>query len=215
MTAGPQSVWLVEDHDPYRRAMAAVLAAAGYACTGQFVSCEAAEAAARRGSPPPAAVLLDLELPGAGGVAGLPRLRALLPAARVVVLTAFDDDDRIWAALAAGADGYLLKAAPPADVVRGVADALAGGAAINARIARRLLAYFPATARPTPADPGLSDREREVLAALVAGRSKKQIAAGFGLSVHTVDTYVRRVYEKLRVSSRSAAVSRAVRDRLV
>ena len=125
-----------------------------------------------------------------------------------------EDDDKIFAALCAGACGYLLKPASSEQIVAAVDTALHGGAPMNAVIARRVLGMFTQLARPR-GDHGITEREREILQLLVAERSQKQIAQALELSPHTVDTHLRNIYAKLHVHSRSGAVAKAVQERLV
>jgi DNA-binding NarL/FixJ family response regulator len=182
-------------------------------CPAAFATGPDAVAALGPG-PHPDIVLLDIELPGMSGLDAIPLIRAAAPAVRVIILTVFEDDDKIFRAICAGAAGYLLKLAPVEELVATIEQVRGGGAPLNARIAERVLRMF--TTRPNTPEPyGLSDREREVLELLVNGLTKKEVAARLGLSVHTVTTYVRNVYEKLHVHTRSQAVAKALREKLV
>ncbi len=162
---------------------------------------------------PPRVVLLDVSLPGQTGLQALPELRRRLPATDVVLQTMHDDPDRIFQALRAGATGYIVKNATSLPQYKqAILDVLAGGAALSPSVARKALAHF----RPAPSQqPGLlSAREREVLQGLVEGLSEKQVAARLALAPDTVHTYVKRLYDKLRVRSRSELLSRAARGDL-
>jgi DNA-binding NarL/FixJ family response regulator len=211
----PTRVWLVEDNDAYRQVVSRVVdAATGLTCPAAFDCCEAALAALADTSEPPDIVLLDIGLPGMSGLDALPSFRAAVPAARLIVLTVFEDDDKIFRALCAGAHGYLLKVSTVDEITAAIRQVRDGGAPINARIARRVIEMFAKLA-PAPGDYGLTGRERGVLDLLVRGLIKKKIAARLGLSIHTVDSHVRNIYDKLQVHTRSGAVAKAVQEKLV
>lgn len=208
------AIWIVEDHASFRRTLGAVLATApDLGRPRAFASCEDMLAAlAADGGPD--VLLMDVGLPGMDGLEGLRLVRERHPATQVVILTAFEDDDKVFRAVCAGAAGYLLKTASADDIVAAVREVHAGGSPMTPRIARRVLAMFSRFAPPR-AESGLSEREREILQHLVGGLTKKEIAARLELSVHTVDTYLRRIYEKLAVNSRSGAVAKALKEGLV
>ncbi|WP_400190418.1 response regulator [Hymenobacter sp. B81] len=161
---------------------------------------------------PPQVLLLDIHLPGMSGLEALPLLKQRLPDTEVVMQTVFDDADRIYRALCAGASGYVLKNMPLEEYKAAVLEVHRGGAPMSRAVARKVLAHF----KPTPSlQPDLlSEREREVVEAIVDGLGDKQVAARLGLSVETVRTYVKRVYKKLQVGSRTELVSRHARGRL-
>lgn len=214
MTQEPTAVWIVEDNSSYRRALARELnATPGLACPAAFATAEEALASAPTATPPQI-VLLDIGLPGMSGLDAIPKLRAAIPQCRVVVLTAFEDDEKISRAVRAGASGYLLKLAPVDEITARIRAVRDGGATLDARVAERVLDML-AHPKSAPADDcGLTDRERAVLALLVRGLSKKQVAADLGVSTHTVHSHIRSVYEKLGVHTRSQAVARAIREQL-
>jgi DNA-binding NarL/FixJ family response regulator len=211
----PTHVWLVEDNETYRRAVARVVNAAdGFACSAAFADCEEALAAIKSSQELPDIILLDIGLPGMSGLDGIPRFIAAIPGVRVIVLTVFDDDDKIFKAICVGATGYLLKMSPVEEIVESIREVVAGGSPMNSRIARRVIEMFAKLA-PPPQDYGLTDRERSVLDLMVHGLIKKEIASRLGLSIHTVDTHVRNIYEKLQVHTRSGAVAKALKEKLV
>lgn len=207
------SIWLIEDNAAYRRATERALRERpGADDVRAFASCEEALAGAAAGVPD--VVLLDVGLPGMDGIEGIGRLKALAPEASILVLTVFEDDDKIFRAICAGASGYLLKSEPMRRILAAIEEAKAGGSPMNPRVARRVLAMFTKLA-PARKDYGLTPREEEVLRLMVEGAVKKQIADRLGLNPHTVDYAMRCIYRKLHVNCQAAAVSRAVKDGLI
>ena len=208
------SVWLIEDNATFRRTvMRALDQEDGFQCLGGFASCEDALAALSH-RPAPQAVLLDVGLPGMSGLEGIAPLRERAPKAALIVLTVFEDDDKIFRAICAGASGYLLKTASVEEIASAIRAALAGGASMNGRIARRVLDMFARFA-PTRGDYGLTPREIQILESMVKGKTKKEIAAILDLSFHTVDTHLRNIYQKLEVNTRTGAVAKALKEKLV
>ena len=170
---------------------------------------------ARSGAPLPAVVLMDIEVPGADGIETTRALRADHPDIEVVMLTVFEDEARIFAAVQAGASGYLLKDAGPEAVVRAVQEVAAGGAPASPLVARKLLGYVRESA-PAGADAfDLTPREREVLTLLVEDDTEAQIADALALSPHTVRSHIKNLYAKLEVHSRAAAVRTAFQSGIV
>ena len=209
-----KTLWIVEDHTSFRRTLVRVLnAETGFQCTRDFDSCEKLLAALL---PPdaPDLLLLDVGLPGMSGLDGIRLIRERSPEMLIIILTVFEDDDKVFQAICAGASGYLLKTSSAADITQAVHDALAGGSPMNPRIARRVLQMFSKFA-PKQSDYGLSEREKEILQLMTTGLIKKEIADRLALSIHTVDTYLRRIYEKLQVNTRTGAVAKALREGLV
>jgi DNA-binding NarL/FixJ family response regulator len=209
-----KTIWIIEDHGAFRRTLVRVLnAEADMCCARDFDSCEKA-LAALAGDAAPDLVLLDVGLPGMSGLNGIRLIKERAPKALVVILTVFEDDDKVFQAICAGASGYLLKTRSVSDITQAVREALAGGSPMNPRIARRVLEMFSKFA-PKQSDYGLSDREKEILQLMTNGLIKKEIADRLALSVHTVDTYLRRIYEKLEVNTRTGAVAKALKEGIV
>lgn len=207
-------VWIIEDNAFFRETVAELIdQQPGMRCALAAVTCEEAIAALEAGDVPQV-VLMDLELPGMSGVDGIRRIHEISPASQVVVLTIHEENDSVFQALCAGACGYLLKPSSSEKIVEAIRTALTGGAPMNAFIARRVLGMFAEFARPR-GNYGLTPREREILQLLVDARLQKQIASTLSLSPHTVDTHLRNIYSKLQVHSRTAAVAKALRERLV
>jgi DNA-binding NarL/FixJ family response regulator len=208
------SVWLIEDHRTYgERLMRALNRLDGIHCTQRFTACEDA-LAVLPGAASPQVILLDVELPGMNGIDAIAPLRERAPQAAIVILTVFEEDDKIFRAICAGASGYLLKTSTPAEIAEALRVAASGGSPINPRIARRVLEMF-SRANPPQRDYGLSPREQEILGLLVQGQTIKEAAAQLGIGYYTADEYIRRVYEKLQVHSRGSAIAKAVKERLV
>jgi DNA-binding NarL/FixJ family response regulator len=210
----PITLWLVEDNDSFRRSLARALEKTGcFLCPGSFSSCENALAASRSRNAPQV-ILLDVGLPGMDGIAGLRLFREAMPGTSLIILTVFEDDDKIFRAICAGASGYLLKTAPVRDIAAAIRDTLDGGSPMNSRVARRVLAMFSSFA-PEQKNYGLTAREKEILQFMVAGHIKKEIADRMSLSVHTVNTHMRHIYEKLHVTTGTGAVAKALQERLL
>ena len=206
-------VWIIDDHNSMRSSLSRLLASAQEVTSVEtFASCEDA-LAKLAGGPDPQLLLLDIGLQGMNGLDGIPLIREKAPEVCIVVLTVFEDDEKLFRAICAGANGYLLKSQSGQEIVQSVRDALEGGSPMSPRIARRVLGMFAKLA-PRRSDYGLSERERAVLELVVEGLLKKEIAEKMSLSIHTVDSHLRRIYEKLHVNSRSGAVRKAVREGL-
>ena len=208
------TLWLIEDNASFRRTVQRVISRLPNIETMLgFGSFEEA-LAALPGSNVPDIVLLDFGLPGMNGIDGIAPLKAAAPGVQVLLLTAFEDDEKIFRAVCAGASGYLLKTSTTAEIATAVAEVQRGGSPMTPRVARRVLEMF-AKANPPKRDYRLSPREQGILELLVAGKTVKEAAADLGISFHTADEYIRSVYGKLQVRSRGGAVAKAVRERLV
>lgn len=208
------TVWVVEDDPTYRNALVRTLKTVeGINCEHTFACGEDAIAALDRGSGPDV-VLSDIEMPGMGGVECAKRISARSPMTSIIMLSIHQDDEKIFDALCNGATGYLLKPSSKEAIVAAIRSAQNGGAPINPTIARRVLNMFTTMSVPS-SDYGLSDREREVLGHLVDGKTKSAIADDLFLSYHTVDMHVRNIYAKLQVHTRSGAVAKALKERLL
>jgi DNA-binding NarL/FixJ family response regulator len=213
-------VVVVEDDLRYAEALRLLFDhAQGFEIADLFDSASGALDAARAGQDSPAwdLVFMDIEMPGLDGITGTRQLKAILPAVKVVMLTAFEDSRLILEAICAGADGYLLKKASHRELLQHAAAIMHGGAPLTAGVARTVLDLVREGrgARTAGTSIHLSPRERDVLGRLVEGRSYKQVAADLDVSIDTVRTYIRSLYKKLQVHSVSAAVTRALREGLV
>ncbi len=218
MSAAATLVWLIEDNAMLSRTVArAVGTLPDFVCAGTFPRCEEALARLDAGQhQPPGIILLDVGLPGMSGLEGISLLKARAPAAQIVIFTVFDDDEKIYQAICAGASGYLLKGSPVAELTAALEQVARGGSPMTPRIARRVLEMFSRLAPPPRGaeTQALSPRERQIVEGMAAGLTNKEIAANLGLSAHTTDGYTRSIYEKLHVNSRSGAVAKALGARL-
>jgi len=210
----PVTVWLVEDYAPFRNTVSRLLnATSGLACTHLFATGEDALRSLQT-QPKPNVIMLDVGLPGMNGLELLAKVREVSPETRVVILTAFEDEEKIFRAICSGASGYLLKTATADQITGAIAEAVAGGAPMTPSIAKRVLEMFSRMA-PAKTDYGLSDREKMVLEKMVNGLTKKEIAAVLDMNFHTVDAALRSIYSKLEVNTRTGAVAKALKEKLV
>jgi DNA-binding NarL/FixJ family response regulator len=173
------------------------------------------DALAQPWSEVPDVVLVDIGLPGMSGLEGLPVLRQRYPGAALIMLTVYEDDDRIFDALCAGACGYLLKRTPPAKLLESLREAKLGGAPMSPEVAQRVISLFRTVRPPKHVDYDLTPHELHLLKLLVNGHNYKSAAAELGVSFHTIAFHVQNIYEKLQVHSKSEAVVKALRDRLI
>jgi DNA-binding NarL/FixJ family response regulator len=205
------TVSIVEDQDPLRATLARVISRAeGFECVSDYPTAEAA----LEGLPKdrPQVVLMDINLPGINGVECVRRLKRLLPEVLVIMLTVYEDTENIFNALAAGATGYLLKRTPRAELLEAIREVCRGGSPMTAHIARKVVQSFQQPASASGPTSNLSQREQEVLNLLSQGFLYKEIADQLGISYETVHTYIRRIYEKLQVRTRTEAVAVFLRD---
>lgn len=212
--ASQTAVWIVEDDERFQTNMRDLIKESqGLTCDYAVSSCEEVLAHIQSATPPDI-ILMDIGLPGLDGIEGIRRVKSIAPSIQVIVLTVFDDNEKIFRAICAGASGYLLKSAPPDEIIRSLMEILKGGAPVNAQIARKMLDMFVDIAAPKGSY-DLTRAEKEILQRLIAGDPKKQIAYDLGVSFHTVDTHLRNIYVKLQVHSRSGAVAKALKERLL
>jgi len=206
----PISVSIVEDNDQLRGTLARVISRTeGFKCVSHYANAEAALAGLPKDNPE--VVLMDINLPGMNGVECVRQLKQLAPKIQAVMLTVYEDTDNIFAALAAGASGYLLKRTKSAELLEAIREVHQGGSPMTTHIARKVTQSFQkAGPSPQPTE-NLSQREQEVLDCLSHGFLYKEIADKLGISYETVHTYIRRIYEKLQVRTRTEAVAKFLR----
>ncbi|MGA2801775.1 MAG: response regulator transcription factor [Verrucomicrobiota bacterium] len=206
----PISVSIVEDNDKLRGTLARVLNRAdGFRCVSQHANAE--DALKDLPQARPDVVLMDINLPGMNGVECVRQLKQLIPQTQVLMLTVYEDTENIFNALAAGAGGYLLKRTPSKELLEAIQEMHRGGSPMTMHIARKVVQSFQQTAATTQSTENLSPREQEVLDFLSHGFLYKEIADKMGVSYETVHTYVRRIYEKLQVRTRTEAVAKFLR----
>ena len=208
------TVWIVEDDSLFRETVQTLLqSTVGIECKGSFGSCEEMLNDLEERFAPEV-ILMDIGLTGMNGIEGSRQIKSISPSTNIIILTVHEDSDKIVEAICAGASGYLLKPSSGEQIVGAIRAARSGGAPINPQIASKILDMFAVMALPR-GDYGLSDREREILQHLVGGHTKKNISETLFLSYHTVDMHIRNIYAKLHVHSRSGAVAKALRERLI
>ncbi len=206
----PVRLVLIEDHADFRESVSMVLEErGGYQCVGGFSTMEDALEAFRGGLVADI-VLSDLGLPGMSGIVGIRKVRELLPEARVLVLTAFTDKAKVFAALEAGAHGYLVKAGSATRLMETLEEVLSGGTPLDPKIAGMILQTFRQLS-PIPDAESLSGRECEVLQLAAKGLTRQEIADELTLSTHSVTEYIKRSFDKLHVRNLPSAVSEAIR----
>jgi DNA-binding NarL/FixJ family response regulator len=203
----PITVSIVEDNEQLRETLARVIGRAeGFRCLSHYGDAESA----LQGLPKdhPAVVLMDINLPGMNGVECVRRLKQIAPNIQAVMLTVYEDTENIFNALAAGAAGYLLKRTKSAELLEAIREVHRGGSPMTTHIARKVTQSFQRTGPSSQATENLSEREQEVLDCLSQGFLYKEIADKLGISYETVHTYIRRIYEKLQVRTRTEAVAK-------
>lgn len=204
---------IIEDQTRTREGLRALIASSeGFECIGAWGSME--EALAADWKVQANVVLLDLGLPGMSGIDGITVLRKRLPGAALVVLTVYEDNDRVFRALCAGATGYLLKNTAPAKLMESLREANRGGAPMSPEIARLVIEVFRRVHPPEKATHNLTPQELRLLKLLVEGHSYKTAAVEMALSINTIAFHIQNIYGKLQVHSKSEAVARALNANL-
>ena len=207
-------VVIIEDLRDIREGLAALLnGTEGYKCVGKFGSMEEALRNIQRDVPD--VVLSDIGLPGMDGIEGVRLIKEKYPEMTILMLSVYNDNERIFDALCAGAQGYLLKKTPPSRIVESLNEAVGGGAPMSPEIARKVITLFRDIRPPERVDYDLTPHETRLLKLLIEGHTKKTAAAEIGVSVNTVSFHLKRVYEKLQVHSKSEAVAKALKNRII
>jgi DNA-binding NarL/FixJ family response regulator len=199
------SVAIVEDNRDFRTTLKNFVdEAPGYRCV---LACDTAEEALKAiPRALPDVVLMDIHLPNMSGVACTRRLKEICPSVRILILTVYEDNERIFGALRAGASGYLLKRAEPGEIIRAINEVRLGGAPMSSQIASRVVESFHENPRALPEEQKLSPREEEILEELSKGYTTKEIASRFSISANTVHTHMQHIYDKLHVRSKTEAI---------
>ncbi|MCW1886507.1 response regulator transcription factor [Luteolibacter flavescens] len=199
------TVALVEDDELLRESLAEILAASPkWQLTGVYPDAESAIEG--MSSVCPEVVLMDIQLPGRSGIACVAKLKELHPDAQVLMVTVYDNNDRIFNALSAGASGYLLKRDAPLKLLDSLDELLSGGSPMSGAIARKVVQHFQATPPSKNENHNLTPREKQILELLVKGGLYKEIAWDLGIGVETVRTHLHNIYAKLHVRTRTEAV---------
>jgi DNA-binding NarL/FixJ family response regulator len=210
----PIRVAIIEDQRDIRECLTFLInGTEGFSCSGSYRSME--EALDRIGHALPDVVLADIGLPGMNGIDGVKILKERYPDLLILMSTVYDDDERVFDAICAGACGYLLKKTPPAKLLENIREAVAGGAPMTPEVARRVITLFREVRPPERANYELTPHEVRLLKLFVEGHNYKTAATEIGVSVNTINFHVRNIYDKLQVHSRSEAVAKALLNRLV
>jgi DNA-binding NarL/FixJ family response regulator len=210
----PVRVVIIEDLLEVREGLAVLInGTSGFACTGRFRTME--DALAGIDASRPDVILTDIGLPGMNGIEGTRILSARYPAVPILALSVYGDDENVFDAICAGASGYLLKNTPPARLLEALTEVVAGGAPMSPEIARRVVTLFRDFRPPERASYRLTPQETELLKLMVDGHLYKTAAGEMGISTNTVSFHLKHIYQKLQVHSKSEAVAKALRERLI
>jgi len=209
------TIWILEDHEIFAKQIRRLISAEDdMECPHHFASAADLYDKLKFTNERPEILLLDLGLPRRDGLEVLSDIRKIMPEVKVLILTSYDDRDKVYRAICNGASGYLLKTADPDEILSGIRDVIHGASALSSPIAKMILEGF-ARYGPVEHIEALTAREEDVLRYLVKGLIKKEIAEELGISQHTVDMHLRSVYRKLHVRSQTEAVSKALRQGIV
>ena len=208
------TVWVVEDNPEFGAQLGSLLnLSEEFHCSQILTACEPA-LDLLRDDVLPDIILMDLGLPGMHGIDGIREIKNIAPVVNIVVLTVFEDSETIVHAISAGASGYLLKSSSLETTIDALKTILSGGAPMSPQVAKKILALFSTTPQQS-SQYNLSKREKQILTYLVDGFIKKEIAAKLDVSFHTIDHHLRNIYTKLHVQSRSGAIAKALKERLL
>jgi DNA-binding NarL/FixJ family response regulator len=210
----PVRVVIIEDLLEVREGLAVLInGTSGFACAGRFRTME--DALAGIDASRPDVILTDIGLPGLNGIEGTRILSARYPDVPILALSVYGDDENVFDAICAGASGYLLKSTPPARLLEALTEVIAGGAPMSPEIARRVITLFRDFRPPERASYRLTPQETELLKLMVDGHHYKTAAREMGISTNTVSFHLKHIYQKLQVHSKSEAVAKALRERLI
>ena len=204
----------MEDDSNYRQSLQEIINSKDeMQCPYAYESCEEVLTLLAEGFVP-AVILLDIKLPGISGLEGIVKIKNISPSTQIIILTVFDDDEKIFTAICSGASGYLLKSAPVEKITTAIQDVLSGGAAMTPSVATRVLNKFAQNNIPKQ-EYGLTQREKEILQCLINGMSKKHISGKLFISYYTVDTHLKNIYAKLHVHSQIDVITKTMKEHLL
>jgi DNA-binding NarL/FixJ family response regulator len=207
-------IMIVEDNRTFRDGLTSLIGfTEGFKCIGSFGSMEEALARLRREKPD--VVLSDIGLPGISGIEGIGRIKELYPDLMILILSVYDDDERIFDALCAGASGYLLKRTPPSKILESLREAISGGSPLSPEVATKVLQLFRDVRPAEKVDYDLTPHELRLLKFLVQGHNYTTAAAELGVSYNAIKFHMKNIYEKMQVHSKSEAVAKALQNRVV
>lgn len=210
----PIKVAIIEDERDIREGLAMLVNFTdGFSCVGKYGSMEEAIAGIRHRHPD--IILSDIGLPGMDGIEGIRQIKETNPEMTILILSVYQDDDRIFHALCAGAVGYLLKKTPPTKILDSLREAINGGSPMSPEVARKVITIFRDFRPPEQVDYDLTPHEIRILKLLVEGHSYKTAAARLNVTPSTVSFHLKSIYEKLQVHSKSEAVAKALQHRLI
>jgi DNA-binding NarL/FixJ family response regulator len=207
----PIRIAIFEDNDKLRESLAYLINCTdGYEITGHYNNCNDADSIARKTFPD--VVLMDIDMPGYDGIKGVKIIKEARPETSIIMYTVFEDDEKLFQCLCAGANGYLLKKTPPAKLIDAIKEVLEGGAPMSPIIAKKVLNSFQ---QLKPNDYQLTAREKEVLQLLNKGYSTKMIAAELHIAFDTANSHLKNIYHKLHVNCGKEAIAKAIKERIV
>jgi DNA-binding NarL/FixJ family response regulator len=207
---------IYEDNPDMREGLSTLLGfTTGFELVGSFMNCTDIQTHVSTLSPD--VVMMDIEMPQSNGIEGILNIRKANDSVKIIVLTVFEDNQNVFDAICAGANGYLLKKSSPEKIIASILDVLEGGAPMSSSIASKVMQLLANSnlTRQEQEDHGLTSREKEILGSLVKGNSYKMIAAAENISIDTVKTHLKKIYQKLQVHSQTEAVAKALRNRIV
>jgi DNA-binding NarL/FixJ family response regulator len=208
----PVSVCIYEDNDNLRESLCSLLSLNDeFEITGSYANCLQIEEQVR--SSLPDVILMDIEMPGLNGIEAVKKIRSFNTQVQIIMLTVFDDNTHVFDALSTGANGYLLKKNISDKLAHAIHEALNGGAPMSPAIAKKIITQMQLSVQQN--DYALTNREKEILASLSKGNSHKMIAGALTISIETVRSHLKKIYDKLHVHSQTEALSKAFKERLV
>jgi DNA-binding NarL/FixJ family response regulator len=207
-------VAVFDDNKPRRELLEMLLnSTVEMQCTGAFEDCRQVLKHIMQNVPD--VVLMDIDMPNVNGIEGLQVIKKQFPEVRILMQTVFEDDDKIFASICAGADGYILKKTPPAKLIDAINEVMSGGAPMTPTVARQVLQLFNNRNKRSATEFNLTDREHEILCMLVQGLSYKMIADKCNVAYSTINSHITHIYEKLHVKSGTEAVAKAIEQKIV